>query len=76
MKIVMNKAMCIIHNCVLYSTNYGVENYVRFIKKTNQKPADQPTFENVGQSTTNRKYFIDDLSVHTVDNIACISELN
>lgn len=64
MKIVMNKAMCIIHNCVLYSTNYGVENYVRFIKKTNQKPADQPTFENGGQSTS-KMLFIDDQCSHS-----------
>lgn len=72
----MNKATCIKHNCVLCSTNYGVENFMSDSLKKPQKPANQPTFENVGQSTTNRKYFIDDLSVHTVDNIACISELN
>lgn len=66
----MNKATCIIQNCVLYSTNNGVENYMSDSEK--KKPADQPTFENVGGCTLYKIFFTDDLSVKTVDNIVSL----
>lgn len=64
MKIVMNKATCIKHNCVLCSTNYGVENFMSDSLKKTQKPANQPTFENGGRSTS-KIFFIDDQCSHS-----------
>lgn len=37
MKIVMNKVMCIIYNCVLCLINYGVENFMLDLLKKKLK---------------------------------------
>lgn len=72
MKIVMNKATCIKHNCVLCSTNYGVENFMSDSLKKNTKNLPTNPLLKMGVGV-HQKCCLLMTSVHTVDNIVSLN---